>query len=63
MYDDIKKIAFGSSLGKGAFLYIEILDKNYKYYQFPLDMLPKREIKEIVTIFKEKGIDATSECC
>jgi len=26
-------------------------------------MLPKREIKEIVTIFKEKGIDATSECC
>nr|WP_321374516.1 hypothetical protein [uncultured Bacteroides sp.] len=62
-YDDIKKIAFGSSLGKGAFLYIEILDKNYKYYQFPLDMLPKREIKEIVTIFKEKGIDATSECC
>ncbi|BEG99963.1 hypothetical protein BSYN_22280 [Bacteroides sedimenti] len=61
-YDDTMKVSFGSSLGKGAFLYLEILDKNFKYYQFPLDMLPKKDIKEIVNIFKEKGVDATAEC-
>ena len=62
-YSDTMKVAFGSSLGKGAFLYLEILDKNLKYYQFPLDMLPKKDINEIVSIMKEKGVDATSECC
>lgn len=62
-YSDTMKVAFGSSLGKGAFLYLEILDKNLKYYQFPLDMLPKKDINEIVSIMKEKGIDASSECC
>jgi len=61
-YSETIKVAFGSSLGKGAFLYLEILDKNLKYYQFPLDMLPKKDIKEIIKIFKEKGVDATDEC-
>jgi len=62
-YDDIMKVSFGSSIGKGAFLYIEILNKDYKYYQFPLDMLPKNDVNEIIHIMKEKGVDATSECC
>ena len=62
-YSDTMKVAFGSSLGKGAFLYLEILDKNLKYYQFPLDMLPKKDINEIISIMKDKGVDATSECC
>lgn len=61
-YNETMKVAFGSSLGKGAFLYLEILDKNLKYYQFPLDMLPKKHIKEIIQIFREKGVDATAEC-
>ncbi len=62
-YSDMMKTSFGSSLGKGTFLYLEMLDKNYKYYQFPLDMLPRKQVKEIVKIFREKGIDATNECC
>ena len=62
-YSETPKVSFGSSLGKGAFLYIEILNKDYKYYQFPLDMLPKKDVNEIIKIMKEKGVDATSECC
>lgn len=41
-------------------LFIEILDSQFNYYVYFLDWVPKKKVKEIISLLQQKGIHATN---